>query len=87
MSSHCMKGDQPRNDKKYVNKKAQKKHGDSSSFYMKNTYFSYRDSHRAHQGGAHSKQAASWRGGSGYYRWGLREGTMNLLGNDMERRQ
>ena len=42
---HCgVKGHWKRNFKKYLNEKAQRKHGDSRGIYMIDTYLSYRDS-------------------------------------------
>ena len=39
-----VKGHWKRNCKKYLNEKAQQKHGDAPSIYMIDTYLSYRDS-------------------------------------------
>ena len=42
---HCgMKGHWKRNNKKYTNEKAQRKHDDASGIYMIDTYLSYGDS-------------------------------------------
>ena len=42
---HCgVKGHWKRNCKKYLNEKAQRKHGDALGIYMIDTYLSYRDS-------------------------------------------